>query len=358
MSATDIADLAAACQALGRSTAVATRIRELSHAQDGLRLDTLDSDADALSAAAASTQEALDAAASATGVLAQAWRSGTGSAATEFLRRQCASGATVIEHLTAAAGALRRLREELGRQLQTCDAATARIQIPETWLSAARAVNSGRAGADAVDIVTGQIAPFVDTTIAGEWAPAVESATAGMNAAYRQAGAELADRAPVRFETPAMPSAAPSASASAPPVASPAAFAPPQIPSIPTVPEFGVPDLGGALLPLVNAIAAALGGYSGSPAVDDAVDTAAPPTMPGATGPAPKAKPVSPKPKAEPEANSEPEPEPKPAAPVTAPLPPPLAAEAPEPPAPVSPPVQPERTPCEIAADELPQVGA
>ena len=252
MSAADIADLAAACQAIGRSTVSAARIQDLSHAQDGIRLDALDSDADALSAAAASAQEALDAANSAGGVLAQAWRSGTGSAATDFLHRQCVSGARVIEHLTAAAGALRRLREELTRHLEAEAAATARVQTPATWLSAARAVTSGRAGADAVDVVAGEIAPFVDTVVAREWAPAVESATTGMSAAYRQANTELTDRTPVRFETPAMPEASsPSSGASSgAPAAStappPAAFAPPQTPSIPTIPDFGVPDLGGA----------------------------------------------------------------------------------------------------------------
>ena len=359
MSAADIADLAAACQAIGRSVGTAARVRELACAQDGLRLDALESDAAALSAAAAAAQEALDAAGSATGVLAQAWRSGTGSAATEFLRRQCASGSAVIENLTAAAATLRRLREQLARHLENQDAVTARIQAPVTWLSAARAVVSGRAGADAVGIVAGEIAPFVDTVVADQWVPTAQSATAGVSAAYRQAAAELADHAPVRFESPAMPS--PAAPVPVSPFASTpsAPFSAPPMPSLPSVPDVGgaIPDLGGLLFPLVTAIAAALGGHSGSPSVDDG---AAPPER-GATGPAPE---PAMKPEPQPKARTAPQP----AAPLSAPLSAPLAAEAPAPlhsPPPVltpetAPPlplVKPDRTPCEIAADELPQVG-
>ena len=377
MSAVDIADFVAACQAIGRSTVSAARIRDLSLAEEGLRLDTLDSDAAALSAAAASAQDALDAAKSATGVLAQAWRSGTGSAATDFLHRQCASGGRVVAQLIAAADSLRRLWEELSRQVRTRDAANARasgaVTEPAVWLSAARAVMSGHASAEAVGVVIGRIAPFVDTVVAGDWVPTMETATAAVGAAYRQAAAELAGCEPVRFETPAMPSVAvPPAVAPTtspePAVASagqPASSAPqsppiPSIPALPTpaVPDLGVPDLGGALFPLVTAIAAALGGYSGSPTV---ADRAAPAVAGGATGPAaepnkprgePAAKPAAaPRPEVEPQ----PDPQPEPGAPVALSAPP--AAEVPLSPPAESPPAQPERTPCEIAADELPQVG-
>ena len=79
MSAADIAELATACQVIGRSAGTAARVRELAGALDGLRLDALESDVAALSAAAAAAREALDAAGSATGVLGQAWRSKKGS---------------------------------------------------------------------------------------------------------------------------------------------------------------------------------------------------------------------------------------------------------------------------------------
>ena len=373
MRAADIADLAAACQAVGTGAVSAVRIRELAGAEDGLRLDALEADAAALAGAAAIAGEALETARAVGGFLAQAWRSATGSAASEFLRRQCASGGVVVEQLAAAADTLRRLREDIAQQVQTRETATAsigaRIGEPALWLAAARAVSSGRAGPDAVGIVTGQIAPFLDTAVAGEWAPAVESATAGVTAAYRRATSALADREPVRFDTPTMPapaSAPPSAPASAspaqpasapPPVGAP--FSAPPIPSIPPLPDFGGPAavLGGALLPLVTAIAAVLGGHSGSPGAEE------PPPSRGATAPSGESEPTpqtppATEPESEPEAKLEPETktQPGPAEPVTAPSPAPLAAEAPESP-PVPPKVEPQRTPCEIAADELPQVG-
>jgi len=379
VSTAQIEDCTSACQTIGRTSISAARVRDLGGAQDGLQLDVLEADAAALAAAASTAEEALGIAAAAAGVLAQAWRSGTGSAATEFLNRQCTSGRTVVDDLAAAADTVRQLRDELAAQIRVCETVTAsvesRIRESPGWLDAARAVLSGRADAVAVGMVGGEIAPYIETTVAGEWAPAMASAAAGVTAAYRRATAALSGATPVRFETPAMPAAAPkvgSAHAAGPaPGPAPALMAAPQIPApSPSAPP--LPDLGGALLPLVTAIAAALGGYSGSP-LPGTADPA------GETGPAGPREPEleatptrrpepGPTPKPTPTPDPAPADAPAPGTPVAAPappppalpaptLPPPLAAEAPPGEPSVDSAATPGRTPCEIAADELPQVG-
>lgn len=157
-------------------------------------------------------------------------------------------------------------------------------------------------------------------------------------AAQDQAQTRLADRAPSSFASPVPPGAP----ASAPPMAWPA------------IPMPALPDLGGAISSLV---AAAVDAFGGDPGVSSDPGDPVTPADPASPVAQPVAKSAIP-----------PAPAVTPAAPVTpeavaaAPL---LAAEMPRempteiPPqdsAPVEATVA-DRTPCEIAADELPQVG-
>ncbi|APE16383.1 hypothetical protein BOH72_15290 [Mycobacterium sp. WY10] len=183
---------------------------------------------------------------------------------------------------------------------------------------------------------------------------------------------------PIAEPEPPMPQVATNAAPNQPlPPASP--VEPPPAPTLDTPAATGMPamptmpDVGGGLSGLVGQITDALSGlFDNMP--DDAVDTGVPepddpvdekdpePSDPAKDAvpeqdPAVEEKPVEDVAAEEPPALAEPEP----AEPEPGPPPPPLPQEpAPPPTPPPSPPVvEPtdEQTPCEIAADELPQVG-
>ncbi len=288
------------------------------------------------------------------------------------------------------------------------------------WLAAAATVTGGGAQREqAVEVVTRQITPYVDADIRGDWLTAMRSATSAVSAAYEDALRQLNHSPTVHFEVPGplgapppfspvppaqtVPAAAsvraPSpthAPVAPPPIAEPepplpqvatnaapaqplppaSPVEPPPAPTLDTPAATGMPalptmpDVGGGLSGLVGQITDALSGlFDNMP--DDAVDTGVPEPDdpvdekdPAASDPAKdvvpeqypavEEKPVEDVAAEEPPAPAEPaEPEPEPGPP-----PPPLEP-TPPPTPPPPPPVEPtdERTPCEIAADELPQVG-
>lgn len=285
------------------------------------------------------------------------------------------------------------------------------------WLAAAAIVTSGAAAREeAADMVTRQITPYVDTDIRTEWVGAMRSSTASAAAAYEDALRQLNGLPTADFEVPGqfgaptvrphvIPAAAqtvPAAALSAPPTLSssapmsePAAQAelPPSLPDsaanqpVPSAPPPepaaglgaaaptampAMPDMGNGFSGLVGQIADALGGL-----FDDMPDSR--------VDDVPEPEPIEPD-----EDDDEPgnevlddddeaaDPEVKESEPEDVPIadgaivadPPPVAepvVEAASPPSPPSPPEpQPEQlmaeqpdvqTPCEIAADELAQVG-
>jgi hypothetical protein len=305
----------------------------------------------------------------------------------EFVERHCAAAATVVAGLRDAAEVLNSLRQRLGDLIETKAEAAVRIDDrsagprPE-WLAGAEAVLSGAPDSTAVQVVSQQIAPWVDE-IRSEWVTAMRSSTESVSTAYAESANRLTARGDPRFEMPAPhstpdrdpPSAAPQPEApAAAPQPAPAQWAPQAAPaqSVPLVSP-PLPDAGGGLAALVAALAEAL--------------VAAPETGPDVeTGPE-EAGPVEPDPEEpepevetgigeskEPEAQSDPAAEPEPVAdadpeqpeqpepPAPQPQPQPPAPETPPPPSPLPPPLAAESTaadqsPCEIAADELPQVG-
>jgi hypothetical protein len=249
------------------------------------------------------------------------------------------------------------------------------------WLIEARAVLDGVADDAAIAVVRQEIAPYVAADIAGDWVTAMTAATESVRAAYDGAIRSLTERAGARFEFPAMPTAgappvqaarnrpapAPAMPASAPePATVPAAFAaPPAAPAVGALPaDLGAMPAPAWPQPLTGALpdrdippllkerdaepddVEPADGEPDEKKPDDEKRVEVTPASDSET-----AKPVAlPPPPAEPlAAQMVPDPPPD-----TAP-PPPLAAEAPaEAPAGTS---AEERTPCEIAADELPQVG-
>ena len=329
------------------ASAVASQIPQVQrwyYAEDGLRLDALEADSAALASAASMSEEALHLQREALGVLTEGWRGGSGSGAVDFVARHCAAATGVIAEFRNGARVLGLLSENLGR-----------------------AVDSK------VDAVLAD-------GISAEWAATNPSA-----AAYDEALTRLGELPSPRFETP-LPSAAPTTDPGpGRPVATPSPLAssmpaqqtaPSWTSGLPPVglPTAGLPNFGGALAGLINQIAQVLGPYSDAPAdsftdpQDEPRDAKAP-ADPVAANPGPKDSVAEVKPVATERQSAA-------AAPLAAEVPPPVSP-VPEPaatpttePLPTEPPTTPPATspakpaatddtatPCEIAADELPQVG-
>jgi len=320
------------------------QIQDWYYAEDGLRLDALDADATALTAASAGAEEALHIQREALDLLSRSWRGGSGSGAGDFLARQSAVAAEIVASLRSAAAALSALRASLEH-----------------------VVNAK-----------------VDAACSGDFSAVAGSGTEA-EVAYDVAISRLGELPAPRFETPARPAEltprqpppvppAPQPIPDQAPAAAPAPTSGP-LPSpgqgwlsgAPFGAPPGIPDLGGSLAGLVTWIAQTLGSYADPPTTGGIVDTtdvatpedpvaevksvapelhSSPTTLPVADVPAPVAEAAAP------------------VAEVPAPL---LAAEVPPaetpvaPPPPPAPPAPPAAadvaTPCEIAADELPRVG-
>ena len=409
-----------ACHVLGYQhpdlTAHGAQILEWFGSEDGLDLAVLDADCAMLRAAAAAADEAVRVSRDGMTAASAAWNGESGSAATVFIERQCASGAAVATALRAAAEACDVLRDDLARLVD--EKVRVAVSIDDrragersAWLAAAAAVLGGHTEqTEAVDIVTHQITPYIDADIRTDWLTAMRSATASVTAAYEDALRQLNASPPTYFDIPGSwgPESAP-ASLPAPLPVAPAPTVPAGVPVAPPaagpiLPASPVADVVPAQ-PLPPAPGA-------EPLVPPAPGAAAPagmPTMPdvggGLSGLAARLAEAfgglsegipDPTPDEEPPELDEPEPEPEPGPeadeddsgqeevedpdealpdenPVTAEAP--VGAEQPAVEAPVpdevppQPPPEPlpppppaveqsdEQTPCEIAADELPQVG-
>ncbi|BBY57486.1 hypothetical protein [Mycolicibacterium sarraceniae] len=413
-SAIDTQTYVSACHVVGYThpdlTAHGAQILEWYGGEDGLDLRALDADCALLRAAAATADEALRVAQDGSAVLSSAWQGDSASAASEFVDRHCTAGAAVARALHTAADACEVLRDTLGRIVdEKVDAAVSindrRAAQRPAWLAAAAGVTGGGAARDeAVGMVTQQIAPYVDADIRTEWLPAMRSATQSVTGAYEDALRRLNDVPATYFEVPgqlgapsvSVPSSTPVYSAAEPatvtvpaaaasaPVAEAVPVSSPPLPdALPAQPlpspalaeppgalgagapvgAPGVPDVSGGMSGLMGQIADALGGLFDEipePAIDDDRPELEGAVEPGEendeTGdvvgadtedPVPEENPVT-----EDVVTDEPQPVDDPA--VTAPAPPP-----PEPPAaePLAAEQPDEQTPCEIAADELAQVG-
>lgn len=391
-------------------TAYPAQIHDWYGSEDGLDLHALDADCAQLRAAASVLMEALRMERSQVAVLAAAWTGSGADAAVHFVQRHCETGNSVVTEVRAAAQRCESLRDNLW-QLVDSKVATA-IAIDEralaqrpAWLAAAEALTTE--GADrptAVEVVRQQIQPYVDDDVRNDWLTTMRSTTAGVAASYDAVTDQLAsaprahfeipdDLGPGRQPSPASVPAQPSATAAI----TPAAALPPPDP----VPAGGLGGFAG-LAGLANRIVDAVDSLLGSVA-EQLGDPLAADNPPGAVDPFAEdaadnaddgddAHPEEADEAAEPKEATEPdeadevddadesvpaeraqdvaeeatlppvaEP-PPPAAPPVAEPPPPVAAPAPpgapEPANGPSPEALSEgATPCEIAADELPQAG-
>lgn len=400
-------------------TAHAAQVRDWYAHDDGLDLRVLDADCDALSAAASVADDAVRRHDELSAELAGAWSGAGAASAREFLRRHGQSAVAVRDGLRSAAEAMATLRDELWRAVDAkVDAVVGiddRTASQRTeWLAAAQAVTTGAGDrAAASELVDQQVKPFVDNDIRSDWLAAMQRARASATAAYDAAIARVDPGAAPTFDVPgelgprwdppngsAVPAAdvpvAPQPSPTVPSATVPAAavvtspppaFDPPPAAPSPApfaeapaatpamAPGSAMPSLGdlsGGGLPSPGAgasgfgqqLADLIGGLVGSSEgtlpepqeIDPAEDVDEPdePDEPdedveteSATGDDPETPDEGAAPPDEPEA-----------------APPELAA-TPVPSPPPEPPIPPavaealpvERTPCEIAADELPQVG-
>ena len=401
-----------AAQAAGyRGTLTAGEVRDCYDAERGLRLDALGADAAALAAAASGAEEALRAGEQAAAVLRRSWRGESATAAADVVERQCVAGAGVVAGLADAAVVLTALRETLTALVDAKVEAVVRIDERRAaersdWLAAAHAVLGGTSDRAAGAMVKQRIVPYLDGEVGADMLPRMRSGTAAVSAAYDEALTRLRERPHPRFEQPIPPRASRPRPGVAAARAVPAAAAPPEAfaPSAaaPSWSPSGGVDPGSGLAGLVSEIAGLLGGYSNpaDPAdpiepIDpiDPADPIEPPNgidppdgnvRPNAVDGADPDDPVDPdeelpeepepeEPEPEEPGESEEPGEPEPQEPNAAEEPEaaeepaqPLPAEAPAPqpePDPEPEPLSAEaaesggQTPCEIAADELPQVG-
>lgn len=417
----------------------AAQVAEWFGTEEGLDLRALDADSAVLRSMAQCAAEGLDAARAQIGAIDAAWDGEGGRAAADFLRRHAASAAVVAATAEAAAAAADRLRDELWRIVS--DKVDTTVSIDDRtsaqragWLSAARAVMAGGEVADDANrVVDTEITPYVTTTIAGEWVPAMRASLDAVVSAFRDAVDAVEARPRARFDIPgdlgpraapvSAPVAPPSAASVSPAVATVPAAAIPAIPAPPGEPVAATPAglptppvVSNPAVPLSDPLTAAMpaagmpaglpdpfGGASGLPGrladtlgglFDAGPALGAPPADPalpespeipefesGALDEEPleedaiedvdddeeevdeavtDEEPVVAE--TEPDAEADPETTAVDAAAEEATAPPadcpePQDTEPPAPAPPVPPAADPAATPCEIAADELPQVG-
>jgi len=400
-----------ACHALGYQhpdlTSHPTQLRDWYDSEEGLDLHALDRDCAELRAAGGAVMEALRVQRAQVAELAAAWTGPGGDSAVGFLQRHCDAGYTVAAEVRAAAQRCESLRDNLWYLVDSKVATAIAIddrtlaQRP-AWLAAAAAVTTGAGDrTTAEEVVRQQINPYVDNEIRDDWLTTMRSTAAGVATSYDMVTDRMAAAPAARFEFPGdlgpgyqpfppAPPSAPTSAAAVTPATFPSLPADPAPPPAQVLPDLGTAlgdasampagDLGGGLSGLgglASRIVDAMSSLLGS-AADSLGDRSA---MDGIDGEDPfHADDVEDKPDKpdDPKAAKEVEKTPdtgvaKPAEgarPVDAPPPvdgpptetPPAPVNAPAPVAappnggPV-PPVDRASTPCEIAADQLPQAG-
>lgn len=399
----------------------ASQVTDWYGSEDGLDLRALDADCAALEAAVAATEDALARQNDQLGALSAAWQGRSADLSREFLHRHGEASAAAAAAVRTTADALATLRDNLWHTVdgKVAAAITAQGRAPDEWLAAAHTVTTGSGDrAAASERIDQEVKPFVDNDIRTDWLAAMRSAMVAVTELYDAARAELTAEPDAVFEVPGElgPSWTPpprddefgtvpaTASVVSPPVAAPpswgapAAPSPTQAPSLPqpmppsappvdagsTAPAMaappsasslgGLPEVGGGLSGLGQQLADAFGSLLGSadetfvdPAdIDEPAEKVDDVDDPEDDDPEDDEEPVEP---AAEEPVEEPVVEPaetcESAAP-PAPVDPPLPEEPAPTPVPVPPPPEPApppsadaavETPCEIAADELPQVG-
>jgi hypothetical protein len=285
--------------------------------------EALESDCAALIAAGSLAEEALALHREALAIVEQGWHSQSGSAATDALRRQCGEAAELVTALHDATGDFRALRDtaEYGVEASIAEPYNRLSDRPPAQFDTAEPFILAGAPVPPPGPVPPPPAPAWTTGTAGPPLPDVGGALVGLVAQIVDAVSSISVEEGAGLET-SLPTEPPADPPTEPPAESPAAPPEPESPALPAV----------------------------SPPVQF-VGPSAPPESPALPPPI-----AAPPPLLAAERPPDPPPEPRPASPPAPEVP---TVPLPEPP-PEQPPEQPPedpKTPCEIAADALPQVG-
>ncbi len=380
-----LTDYVAACRALGHPAAEPGALHDAYTAEDGMDLGALDADCAAVAAALGAVDEAARLQDAARVALAGAWQGPGADAAAAVIGQHAQSSALAEAALRRVADTLGQLRDTLWQLVSGKVAAVQDIEDRaqrEQWWPAARAVATGAGAQDiASEIVDGKVNPFVTVAIGSDWADVMQSTQRSVRDAYDAAAAGISGDAP-GFGSPAAvtspAAAAPAPALPADPAAVPAPAALPASNLGSGLSGSGLAPMGAGVTGIGQQIADLIGGLlntASDGAATDALDLDEPDG--DRVGPDAETDAETDEPEEE-EVDEEPaddvtgdEQEPPvdteaTAEPVAAQSDPPAPTSVPEPVVePAAPPAapapdalpEPPRTPCEIAADELPQAG-
>lgn len=186
-------------------TAHGTQVHDWYDGEAGMDLRRLDDDCSDLWAVVNAAEEALRVQRAQLGELGAGWSGPGADAAAAFLQRHCDVGAALVAGLRAATEACAALRDNLWRLIDDKVTAAMSIDDRSgahrpVWLAAAHAVAGG--DARAADVIDHQIKPYVDSDIGGDWVTAMRSARNAVAAAYDAAIAEVAPAGEVAFAVP------------------------------------------------------------------------------------------------------------------------------------------------------------
>ncbi|MDT5401494.1 MAG: hypothetical protein QOK33_4725 [Mycobacterium sp.] len=204
----DFAEYVQACQQLGHQHPELARLAEQYAAEEGLNLSALDTDAEAVAAAAALADDAVRQHADLITALTGSWTGPGAAAALDFLRRHHQAAATAAAAVREAAATLVALRDELWKAVDAKVAATLAIDgrtvgQRATWLAAARTVATGSGDRSvASELIDQQVEPFVANDIRADWLEALRAGSASVSAAYDTAVARLCAGPQPIFEVP------------------------------------------------------------------------------------------------------------------------------------------------------------
>lgn len=201
-----------ACQLLGYQnpdlTSRPTQIRDWYDSEEGLDLRALDRDCAELRAAEAAAAEALRTQYAQVGQLATAWTGPGGDSAVQLLQRHCDVGNTVATELRAAAQRCESLRDNLwclvDDKVATTIAVDERTQAQrQAWLAAAAAITTGAGDwPSAAEVVRQQVMPYVDNDIRNDWMTVMHSTLDGVTASYDMVTDRMAVAPTACFEFP------------------------------------------------------------------------------------------------------------------------------------------------------------
>lgn len=205
-----IQDYVWACHLLGYQdsdlTLHASQVRDWYGSEDGIDLQALESDCEALRAAAAAAEGALARQHAQLASMAVAWDGVGAQASGDFLRRHGEASAAVVAAVRTAAESLASLRDRLWHSVDGKVAATMAAEgrgAGPDWQAAAQTVTTGAGDrASASELVDQEVRPFVVNDIRSAWLTAMRSAMAAVTEAYDAAAAELASEVVVVFDVP------------------------------------------------------------------------------------------------------------------------------------------------------------